>query len=64
MAGGGADPKKPYHHVYKRNRFSKHLSLHSRNHRDYKEAQREMKLARTAAGHDYTFRISSTWSAL
>jgi hypothetical protein len=58
------DPKKPYHHVYKRNRFSKSLSLHSRNHRDIKDARKEMTLVRQAAGHDYTFKISSTWGPL
>jgi hypothetical protein len=53
-----------FFHVYGRNRFSKSLSLVSRNLRTKEEARKELKELRAGSGHDYTYTIKTTISPL
>ena len=64
IVGRSADPSKPFHHIYGRNRYSKNLVLVSSNIRDYKEAQRELRELKAASGHDYTYTISSSFEQI
>lgn len=61
---GGPNLNKPYHTIYGRNRYSKNLITHSRNHRSLQEARAELRKVRESAGHDYTFRIKSHWTPI
>jgi hypothetical protein len=64
LQGGGVDPKKPFHTIYGKNRFSGRLITHSRNIRSLPEARKQLKNVREASGHDYTYRIVSHWEAI